>query len=258
MSTLPELQAEFTRALLDPERTAPAALLSDGAGRVPGLDVYRNNRLTSLCDALAATYPAILRLVGEAFFRAVAQVFVQEQPPRSPVLHEYGAGFGEFLEAFPPAAGVPYLGDVARLEWSCLCAYHAADVDPIPLSRLATVPAVRTPALVPRLHPSLALHRSRWPIGALWSAMVNADDEVKVDLGQGQDVLVVRPALAVEVRVLPPGAYSFVRALADGASLERAAGLAAAEDDRFDLVTQLSGLFSLGAVVAVPGLDDEV
>ena len=59
-------------------------------------------------------------LVGEEFFRAMAQIHVRAHRPRSPLMFEYGDELPDFIAGFPPAADVPYLADVARLEiaWS--------------------------------------------------------------------------------------------------------------------------------------------
>lgn len=258
MSLLADVQHSFSRALVDPEKTAPAVLVADGGGRPRGFDVYRNNRMSALVDALAATYPAVQRLVGDEFFCAAARAYVERDPPRSPILQRYGGRFGDFLDGFPPAGGIPYLGDVARLEWSCLRAYHAADAEPIAIQALTSVPAQATPMLKLELHPSLALHRFRWPVGSLWSALRGPGDGSEVDMTRAEDVLVVRPALEVEARILPDGAHAFVSALAEGAAIEQAARRGATDGNRFDLATELQGLFALGAVVAVRPCTEDV
>ena len=121
-------QADLAAALLAPERAAPAGLAPQAR-----LAVYRNNVVVSLTDALAAAYPAVLSLVGERFFKAAAGVYVRAEPPRSPVLITYGQSFAQFLEGFAPAAKLPFLADVARLERLWLEAYHAADAAPQPI-----------------------------------------------------------------------------------------------------------------------------
>ena len=135
MPVLADLQAAFAGALLDPAKAAPTALSSsEGRRQSRRFDVYRNNVTVSLVEALESAFPAVCRLVGAEFFKAAARVYVRQQPPRSPVMLFYGETFPEFLETFEPAAGVPYLGDVARLEWARLKAYHAADAAALPIA----------------------------------------------------------------------------------------------------------------------------
>lgn len=132
--------ASFGRALLDPQMATPDGLTGpDGETAPKRFNVYRNNVIVSLCEALGESFPAVKALLGEEYFRALAQAFVTAHPPVSPVLIWYGAGFADFLDAFPPLKAYPYLGDVARLEWSWLQAYHAADAAPLDPAILGSV-----------------------------------------------------------------------------------------------------------------------
>lgn len=246
MRSLAELQSDFAAALTDPALPPPAGLRAPPLRRFA---VYRNNRMAGLVQNLEAAFPVVRRLVGEAFFAAAARAYIAEQPPRSPVLLLYGESFGDFLDGFPPAAGVPYLGDVARLEWARRFACHAADAVPLSIASLAEVLQEVLPALRFALHPSLRLVSSRWPVAAIWSA------STEVSMARGEDVAMLRPALAVEVRVLPPGGFAFIAALAGGATLGDAAEATLAAAPECDLAAHLHGLFDLGAVTAlhVPG-----
>lgn len=176
------MHAAFAEALLSPESDHPPGLRTwNGSDPGPRFAVYRNNLVVSLVDALADTYPVVQEMVGVEFFRAMAREFVRLQPPSSPVLAHYGAGFAEFIAAFPPAASLPYLPDLARLEMMRVEVYHAAD----------DAPAMRV------------LH-SRHAVASLWSAhQVNDVDaalaqvdpavaEIALVLRNGLDVLVMR------------------------------------------------------------------
>lgn len=119
-------------ALLNPELPCPGGLTSwNGSGPELRFAVCRNNVMVSLIDALADTFPVVQALVGEEFFRAMARVFAQANPPRSRLMAFCGDTFADFVAAFPPAAPVPYLADVARLEMARVRAYHAADAAPV-------------------------------------------------------------------------------------------------------------------------------
>jgi hypothetical protein len=252
MPSLAALQDAFAAALTDPCLPPPSGLRRPAEGpRSRRFDVYRNNMAISLIEALEAAFPAVHRLVGDTFFKAAAKAYIRREPPRSPVLLLYGEGFGAFLDGFAPAASVPYLGDVARLEWARLYAYHAADAEPLSIARLAAVPQAALPETRLVLHPSLRLLRSRFPVASLWAATRGADSDVEVDMRRGEEVIVLRPALSVDARVLPEGGYAFIERLATGDPLGEAAGAAAGSCPGFDLAPHLQGLFQLGAVVAI-------
>jgi hypothetical protein len=252
MPRLADLQADFAAALADPSLPAPRGLKRQSTlAQSRRFDVYRNTMMVSLIEAMEQTFPAVRRLVGADFFTATAKAYIRCQPPRAPVLLLYGEGFGAFLDRFEPAAGVPYIGDVARVEWARLAAYHAADAEPLSIARLAELPQEVLPALRIALHPSLQLLRSRWPVASLWAVTSGADPERTVDMTVGETVAVLRPMLSVELRVLPPGGYDFLAALAAGGRLGEAAECALAAQDDFDLARHLQGLFGLGAVTGI-------
>ncbi len=243
-------EAAFARALLDRDAAVPATLAARG-GQAPSrrFAVYRNNVYKSLIDVLASRYPVALRLVGEDFFRATARLFIEQSPPSSPVLLAYGAAFADFIECFPPAASVPYLADVLRLEWAWHAAYHAADAEPMDLTKLAARCADAAGAVF-ALHPSAHVVRSDYPVVTIWERVRQEAETAPSELpGRGEDALILRPALAVEVRKLPPGGAVFVEALRDGCTLSSAAARSFTSGAAFDLQANLAGLMTAGAIV---------
>ena len=136
--------AAFSRALLDPEGETPRLVAGPyGKGTLKRYNVYRNNVTVSLISALASIYPAVLRITGMEFFRAMARFYIRASPPTSPLLFEYGRDFPDFIDRYEYARSMPWLSDAARLERTWLDAYHAADMAPLALQTLAAIPADR-------------------------------------------------------------------------------------------------------------------
>jgi hypothetical protein len=223
----------------------------DGVPSARRFSVYRNNVMVGLSEALKASYPAVCRIVGEEFFLAMAREFVRTEAPRSPLLFEYGTGFAAFVETFEPAASLPYLADVARIERAWSEAYHAAEAGPLSPAELSALGEDLLTEIRFRPHPSLRIVRSRYPALTIWRMNVADGTPGPVDLSAGgEDCLVVRPAAEVVARSVPPGGAAFVMRLVEGATLGAAAEAALADDDRFDLAGNLSGLFAAGAFTA--------
>lgn len=243
---------DFGTALLDPRCAVPDGVVGpDGLPSEKRFAVYRNNVTVSLIDALAAAYPVVQRLVGEAFFRAMARIHVAESPPRSPVMLHYGSDFPGFIERFPPARSVPYLADVARLERGWLEAYHAADARPMSHEAIAALGPETFFALRLSLHPSLRLIRSRWPIVSIWQANQPPQEPGPLDLSRGETALVLRPDYGVQVRSVAHGTAHYVAALASGHSAGEAALKAMAADPYFNLAGHLTELVKLGLIVGL-------
>jgi hypothetical protein len=243
--------AGFAEALLDTQRPSPISMVPGGGPSAERrFRVYRNNVVVSLIDALEARFPVCLRLVGAAFFRGAAKIFVRQSPPKSPVLAEYGDAFPAFLEGFEPARALPYLADVARLELAIGASYHASDDRPLAPNALAAIPSERLGEAVFSLHPSMRLLRSTYPIVSIWRMNV-IGDAGPIALETSEDAMVVRPECDVSVSILPEGGYFFVQRLAQGQTLACAANGALADCGALDLMSVLEMLIARQAVVAV-------
>jgi hypothetical protein len=224
------VQENFSRALLDPEQPVPAALTAYTA-RVPAkrFAVYRNNVVVSLVNALAARFPAVQRIVGEEFFRAMAQVYVRAHPPRSRLLMEYGDGFADFIAAFEPAAELAYLADVARLEAARTRAYHAADAAPAGAEAFAAIEESVLGDLRIEPHPSAEIVPSAHPVVTIWAMNAGERKVGAIEDWRAEDALIVRPQYDVFVHALPAGGAAFLAALFGGARLADAAEAALAQ-----------------------------
>ena len=211
--------------------------------------IYRNNVAHSLTEALAARFPVVQRLVGETFFRALARLFNEEHPPASPVLLSWGGAFPEFLEGFPPVAGLPYLPDVARLELARGGAYHAADAEPLPPEGLAQ--AAQDPAGSRlELHPSVQLIASRFPVVSIWRTNQLGETPAPLKADQAETALVLRDrAFEVPVQAIGPGDAAFVQGLRDGATLLACAAAAARVEPGHDPGPLLARLAQAGAFI---------
>lgn len=210
-------ETRFALALLDRDRPAPPGIV--GPDRFA---VYRNNVQLSLIEALEARFPVARAVVGADFFRDMARRFLELCPPRSPLLMTWGDGLADFIAQFPPAAPVPFLADLARLEAAQTEAYHAADAEALDPSVLAEVPASAWAAARLTLHPSVRTVASAWPIATIWQAHRDERRDAELDW-RGEDVLICRPDWWVEVLRLPPGGAGFVGSLNGGRTLAEAA-----------------------------------
>lgn len=238
-------QDRFAAALLDAERPPPPGVTSyTHPAPEKRFAVYRNNVVVGLVDALAAGFPVVQRIVGEEFFRAMAGVFVRAHPPRSPVLMEYGEALPEFLENFAPAAELPYLADVARLEAARTRAFHAADAVPLAPATFAALRPEALETLRLRLCPGVAVVRSAHPVVTIWAMNADGAEPAPIEDWRGEDALVSREGFEVAVRRLPPGGAAFLTALLAGGTLGQAALAGAADADAFDLAENIAGLIA--------------
>lgn len=251
----PTTQAALAGAVRDAARDGPNDVVArDGTERRRRLAVYRNTHVATLVDAMRDSFPVTRQLLGDAFFDALAQARIEQDPPRSPVLADWTGGFPAFAARFEPLDAAPYTRDVARLEAACIEAYHAADAAPIPHPALQAWLAepTRLASARARLHPAASVLRFAHAAGRLWLAHQHPDglDDAlaTIEPAIGEDVLVARPALDVHVHVLPHGGLELFEALAAGAPL--GAALARAAEAGADPVAMFSRVLDAGAITA--------
>jgi hypothetical protein len=246
----------FAPALLDPARSAPE-IVTGPNGKAAGrrYDVYRNNVTVSLIEALAAVYPAVQRITGAEFFRAMARFHVRRNPPTSPLLFEYGREFPEFIEAYEHTQDMPWLADVARIERAWLDAYHAGDAAPLSPARLSALAPERLAGVVFIPHPALRIVRSPFAAVTIFAANRGDAPVDRIDASRPEDALITRPEFDVAVRHLPAGGAVFTACLASGQPLGEAAATALDASPEFDIASNIAGLIEAGAFTALAAGD---
>jgi hypothetical protein len=242
----------FALGLTDPSIAAPEDVVAaTGKGVVKRYNVYRNNVTVSLIDALAAVYPAIQRITGVDFFRAMARFHIRETPPASPLLFEYGGDFPAFIESYQYAREMPWLADTARIERAWLDAYHATDLPVLDAEVLAEIEPASLAEVRFTPHPAARVVRSRYPAVAIF-AMNRTDGPVTpLRSSEAEDALVTRPGHAVLVSRLPAGGANFLIHLIEGASLGEAVAAALQEATSFDIQANLAGMLSAGVFTGI-------
>jgi hypothetical protein len=253
MLMLRDLQRAFVQGTLS--ESAPALIcaqiVGDGIAPERRLAIYRNNVIEGFLKTLQATFPTLVRLSGENWFRQIGRQYMQRHPSRSGNMHYVGAHFATFLDAELAGSSYEYFADVARLEWAYQEVLVAADHPTLGLSALAVVPPADYGALTFRTHPAMRLVHSRFPVLAIWRAnQPDAASDERIALDQGSsNVLLIRRADHVELRELPPAEFVLLAALVRGQSLERAAEHALEIDPRVALDAALGRIVSLGTLV---------
>lgn len=247
---LGRFQDGFAQALLARDPAAVPGLPPEIAAlaRQPGFAVHRNTVMKGCIDALQANYPAVARLVGEEWFRAAAAIFVRERLPAQATLLYYGEAFAQFLAGFEPAAELPYLPGVARLDRLWTESHAAPDepaVDPAVIAGLAPETLAATV-----LHPHAA---ARWawfadqPIYTIWQRnRAEHGDEREIDW-RAEGALLARPRGVVQWVQLDAGGCAFLDACAAGRPLDEAATAALAAQDDADLARLMKTLLEAGA-----------
>lgn len=248
--SLPELQRQFMAALYDPKAPGPLARIA-GNGLAPAarLRIYRHSCNETQTAALRTTYPAVLALVGDAFFNQMARGYRRAHPSHSGNLQLFGDALAGYVETLPGCRSLPYLPDVARLEWLRQLTILAPDAAPIGPDALAAAIRGAGDSLRLVLHPSLHVLESGHPLLTLWNYALHPDDEKLVLDEVGECVALWREDAEVAMGALDPASFACIAALAQEASLGAALRAATAIDPDFELDTCLESIGEHGLIV---------
>ena len=244
MRELAALQARFGAGLDAPVPDAGALELFVGETEQvrQRLGIYRGNAKANAAKAIAAAYPVVEKIVGGEFFSGLASEYQSRFASVNGDLNEYGEAFAAFLADFPPAREIPYLAQVACLEWRVHRAHYAADPGPFDPARLASVLPEHQLLLRPRLHPACHVLHSAYPIARIWEVHQDTfSGEFKVDFPRDATcALVYRPRFRVEVAQISNAEAAFLGECLDAQTLGSALAAAQLRDASFDLGRSLS------------------
>lgn len=248
---LHELQSAFLAALFDDE--VPGLLDSiAGNGLAPEarLRIYRRSCNEIQTAALRTSYPAVLALVGRDWFDQAAQRYRSRYPSHSGNLQGFGAHFADYLEPIPAGRTLPYLADVARLEWLRQQTILAADSQALTFDNFMTCLDGAGESLRVGLRACVHLLSSQHPVLTIWRFALDPHGDLALD-DQGENVLLWREDGEVVMTAVDSATFAYVTALAAGASLNEASMRAAAFDDGFDPAQCMSELIEHHLVTRV-------
>ena len=207
------------------------------------LNVYRNNVTVSLVDALCDIFPVTQTLVGDEFFRASAQVYLENNQPKSPIISEYGSNFSDFIRHFEPAKSLAYLADLAALEYAMLTLTHSEEYETLDHESVSNAfSAADDPSTLKlNIPPTTQILASPFAIGSLYRA--HFSDGVQrlnnVDINQSEYLLLIKSHLYAQLHVIRRDEAVFIKNLMHHKSLGDAVPN---ESDEFDLGETLAKL----------------
>ena len=180
---------EGTVVRLNPQRGTP------GEAR---LAVYADGYMARIRQALAEAYEAVHQVLGETAFTKLAHSYARAVPSSERDLGAVGRHLPAFLTDWPLTQQLPFLPDLARLEWSVREAFHAFEEPPLDAAALAQFPLEAWERTQLVFQPSVKVIISRWPIRDLWAARTQPRESIDIDLvNRPQRVLVCRRGLTV-------------------------------------------------------------
>ena len=232
----------------------PAPAASDevpvaAQGQVSGIEriteVYGGGYVTRIREALADVYEAVRFVLGERRFMEMAAAYAASQPSHEYNLSFVGRHLAAWLDQSPLSRTLPFLPDLARLEWLICQAFHAFDEPPAQLGAFATLPMEAWERVRFEFQPSMGLLASAWPIRDIWAARTQPRPSIDIDtVNRPQCLLIHRHGVTVACEVMEPDAWALLQRLAGGETLGEACAGVASRKSPGDREPQLARWFA--------------
>ena len=248
---LKRLQQKFLVALFDPqpELTITATIVSTPKLTASQrLRIYRNSILGNKIKSLQGIYPVCERLVGTEFFTAMAELYCLQTSASSPDLNHYGDDFADFIANFKPIAALPYLADIAHLEWAWHQAFNGPPANAMDWNALLAIDEKTLPRLSFQLPEKCSLLQSSYPVLRIWQTnQTNFDGDSNISLDEGPNYLVIwRKEFEVRIEQCSISQWSCLKWFQDGLHLDQVCDLVQGLQPAGEVTTLLSELASRG------------
>ena len=231
-------QAVFSAALLDANLAVPANIVNpEGKPTLKRFNVYRNNVMHSLIEAMRQGFPAIENLIGQQRFHIVAADYIRNHPPENPLMIYYGATFPDYLAAYEPLSSFPYLPDIAKMEYQKRCAYFAKDDDALPAQWFAQFDMDYLSALTLKMPSAFYVIASPYPIFDIWHKAM--DDPEREIVAMDQEVLIYRASSHVDISLVPKGIAQFINYIQHDMPIGQAIEETLKIDTKLDIATMV-------------------
>lgn len=132
------------------------------------LDIYAQMYFARLVEVLENDFPRVAALLGCERFHAVARAYLAQHPSTHPSLRHLGRAFPDFLRDCSEVAELPFLGDLAALEWARIEVFDAPDAYPLRVEQLQEIAPDDWPMLKLPVIPALIITHSEWPVHDIW------------------------------------------------------------------------------------------
>ena len=192
----------------------------------PGVDVstrlgvYSDGYPARLREALLEAFPAVAKILGDGSLASMVERYRPQVPTGWCNLNFVGRALPNFLLSDRLAEELPFLPDLARLEWCVVECFHARVGEPFDLATAASWELDDWARARIAFQPGVALVSSPWPIHELRAARERERSEIDVDLvGRPQSVWVYRQGFEVVTELLDEVEAGIAQGLLEGRTL---------------------------------------
>jgi len=241
-----DLQKEFANLLNGDSQSPISSMLvtNSNVDKSEQLNIYQSSMKGSLQKVLKDLYPISHKLVGEEFYIYLMESYIQKTFSTNFDIANYGKDFSIFIENFPHAQSLPYLSNMAKLEWAWHRVFISENVQSkFDFNRLAECYAFQGEKITFSLTPSFLIS-SPYPIHEIWHANQNDDansKEIVLTANKEYFLFICRQDLEMRIELLSKNEWQLLSLISEGLSMAKICDRL--EEDHKELLTELLPYF---------------
>jgi len=164
-----------------------------GVSGLERLEVYAQGYIARIHEALNESYKAVEHVLGHEMFVKLTEDYAKRYPSEDYNLSLAGRHLSSFFQDYKTARELPFLGDLASLEWSITEAFHAFEIPAESLEMLGLLSDEEWEKIKIEFQPHVRILNSDWPVWDIWQARKEPVEKIKIDLiNRPQQVLIYR------------------------------------------------------------------
>lgn len=177
------------------------------------LFIYQQSIHDGLINALQQIYPVCVKLVGDRYFYSMAKKYVLSTPSRSADLSHYGKSFSTYIKQHPVLTSVPYLSDIAKLEWAYHQIFHAKNETELNIESIYKYSAEQLTKCIFSLPISHHFITSHFPVDRIWEMhQSTSEDSLNIEESAGY-YFVFRRSYEIHIDRITKQEYIFLKAI---------------------------------------------
>ena len=182
MVHLKHIQDSFQQYLLQSDTSviAPKIVSTEALPAIERLSIYGNAYQSRLVEALASSFPFLHTCLGDDEFYALAATYISQQPSTYRSIRWYGDSFPEFTRQSELYKSLPYIDQIAELDWMMTLVFDSKDADVVTLEQVALISPDVWADMRFVFHPSVHRRQFGWNIVELWQSSLSEDGAVSI------------------------------------------------------------------------------
>lgn len=181
------------------------------------LAVYSDAYFSRIVEALEIDFEATCKVLGKETFFELVKDYLKEFPSTSTNIDEIGSKLPDFIRKLDPGITIPYLSELAQVEWALIEAFYADDLPLFDPNSLRKVPHASWDKVKLIMDTSVKLIETKWPVHIIWEARKSS---IVPEIRQSPGLyLIYRNGYSVELREKSETEFKALKLAQDGQNI---------------------------------------